>query len=59
MSDEPKITLVFNPAEVNAILTALSALPTGHNVWPLAVRIKEEAEAQLPAPAPAEPASDD
>jgi len=51
MSEEQKITLVFNPVEVNAILTALSALPTGHNVWPLAVRIKEEAEAQLPAPA--------
>jgi len=50
MSDDLKITLVFNPAEVNAILNALSSLPTGHNVWPLALRIKEEAEAQLPAP---------
>ena len=51
MSDEQKITLVFNPVEVNAILTALSALPTGHNVWPLAMRIKDEAEAQLAPPA--------
>jgi len=54
MSEEVKdvvVTLSFNPAEVNAILAGLSALPTGHNVWPLAVRIKEEAEAQL-APAP-------
>lgn len=48
MSEE--ITLVFNPAEVNAILNGLSALPTGHGVWPLAIRIKEEAEAQLPKP---------
>jgi hypothetical protein len=44
------ITLTFAAEEVNAILTALSALPTGHNVWPLAMRIKQEAEAQVPAP---------
>ena len=50
MSDDVKITLVLHPAEVNAILAALSAVPTGQGVWPLAVRIKEEAEAQLPPP---------
>ena len=50
MSDDVKITLVLHPAEVNAILSALSAVPTGQGVWPLAVRIKEEAEAQLPPP---------
>jgi hypothetical protein len=44
------ITLTFTADEVNAILMALSALPTGHNVWPLAMRIKQEAEAQMPAP---------
>jgi len=44
------ITLNFTTEEVNAILMALSALPTGHNVWPLAMRIKQEAEAQVPAP---------
>lgn len=43
-----EITLKFTPQEVNAILAGLSALPTGQNVWPLAMRIKEEAEAQLP-----------
>lgn len=49
------ITLTFTADEVNAVLNGLSALPTGHNVWPLAVRIKEEAEAQLTPP----PAGDD
>jgi hypothetical protein len=44
------ITLNFTTDEVNSILMALSALPTGHNVWPLAMRIKQEAEAQVPAP---------
>jgi len=43
------ITLTFTTDEVNSILMALSALPTGHNVWPLAMRIKQEAEAQVPA----------
>jgi hypothetical protein len=43
------ITLTFTTDEVNAILMGLSALPTGHNVWPLAMRIKQEAEAQVPA----------
>lgn len=49
MSEEIKVTLVCSPAEVNAILLALSALPTGQGVWPLAIRLKQEAEAQLPA----------
>lgn len=44
------ITLTFTADEVNAILNGLSALPTGHGVWPLALRIKQEAEAQIPAP---------
>lgn len=43
-----EVTLKFSPQEVNALLAGLSALPTGSNVWPLAMRIKEEAEAQLP-----------
>ena len=50
MSNDVKITLVLNPAEVNAILAALSAVPTGQGVWTLAMRIKDEAEAQLPQP---------
>lgn len=43
-----KITLEFTAPEVNMVLSALSALPTGHGVWPLAMRIKQEAEKQLP-----------
>lgn len=42
------ITLKLSPQEVNAVLAGLSSLPTGQGVWPLAMRIKEEAEAQLP-----------
>lgn len=49
-----EITLKLSPEEVNAILNGLSGLPTGAGVWPLAVRIKQEAEAQLPKPEPAE-----
>ena len=53
-----KVHLEFEPQEVNAILAGLSALPTGHGVWPLAMRIKQEAEAQLP-PAQDEPSQSD
>jgi len=45
-----EITLKFSPEEINQILAGLSALPTGSGVFPLAIRIKEEAEAQLPKP---------
>ena len=45
-----EITLKFTAEEVNQILAGLSALPTGSGVFPLAMRIKEEAEAQLPKP---------
>jgi hypothetical protein len=52
------ITLTFTADEVNSILMALSSVPTGHNVWPLAMRIKQEAEAQLPAPTKVEEEED-
>jgi hypothetical protein len=42
------ITLKFSPDEVATILAALSNLPTGSGVWPLAIRIKADAEAQIP-----------
>jgi hypothetical protein len=39
--------------EVNAVLHTLGNLPTSSGAWPLVVKIKEQAEAQLPAqPAP-------
>lgn len=47
-----EITLKFSPEEVVAILNGLSALPTGSGVWPLAIRIKAETEAQLPKEEP-------
>jgi hypothetical protein len=40
--------------EVQFILQALGQLPSSSGVWPLLVKIKEQAEAQLPKDAPAE-----
>lgn len=47
------IKLELTIPEVNAILAGLSALPTGQGVWPLAMKIKEEAEGQVPPPSDA------
>lgn len=47
------IKLELSIPEVNAILAGLSALPTGQGVWPLAMKIKEEAEGQVPPPSDA------
>ena len=47
------INLNLSVDEVNAILGTLGQLPTSSGAWPLVVKIKEQAEAQLPAqPAP-------
>jgi hypothetical protein len=35
--------------EVNAVLHTLGNLPTSSGAWPLVVKIREQAEAQLPA----------
>jgi hypothetical protein len=51
------INLVLSVEEVNAVLQTLGNLPTSSGAWPLVVKIKEQAEAQLPAqdaPAPGE-----
>lgn len=42
------ITLNLTVDEVNAILGTLGQLPTSSGAWPLVVKIKEQAEAQLP-----------
>jgi hypothetical protein len=42
------ITLNLSVEEVNAILQTLGNLPTSSGAWPLVVKIKEQAEAQLP-----------
>ena len=41
------ITLTLTPAEVNAILQTLGQLPTSSGAWPLLVKIKDMAEAQV------------
>ena len=47
------INLALTVEEVNAVLQTLGNLPTSSGAWPLVVKIKEQAEAQLPAqPAP-------
>ena len=41
-----KLELEVN--EINFVLQTLGALPSSSGVWPLIVKIKEQAEAQLP-----------
>lgn len=43
------ITLTLTVEEVNAILGTLGQLPTSSGAWPLVVKIKEQAEPQVPA----------
>ena len=40
--------------EVNAVLQTLGNLPTSSGAWPLVVKIKEQAESQLPPSQPEE-----
>ena len=39
--------------EINFVLQTLGQLPSSSGVWPLIVKIKEQAEAQAPKEAPA------
>ena len=43
-----EITLKLTVEEVNGILATLGQLPTSSGAWPLVVKIKEQAESQLP-----------
>jgi hypothetical protein len=45
------INLTLNVEEVNAVLQTLGQLPTSSGAWPLVVKIKEQAEAQVGDPA--------
>lgn len=45
------ITLSLTVEEVNAILHTLGNLPTSSGAWPLVVKIKEQAEPQVPSQA--------
>lgn len=44
------ITLTLSVEETNAILQVLGDLPTKTGAWPLIVKIKEQAEPQIPKP---------
>jgi len=44
------IKLELSVEEVNAILQVLGQLPTSSGAWPLLVKLKEQAEAQVPKP---------
>lgn len=43
-----EITLKLSLDEVNGLLTLMGKLPTETNVWPLAAKIRAQAEDQLP-----------
>lgn len=43
------VNLSLTVEEVNAVLHTLGNLPTSSGAWSLVVKIKEQAEAQLPA----------
>lgn len=47
-----EVELKLTVDEVNAILNVLGELPTKSGAFPLAVKIKQQAEAQLPKPEP-------
>jgi hypothetical protein len=40
--------------EINFVLQTLGNLPSSSGVWPLILKIKEQAEAQVPKDAPTE-----
>lgn len=46
------IKLELNVEEVNAILQVLGDLPTKSGAWPLVMKIKAQAEPQVPKPEP-------
>ena len=48
------IKLELNVEEVNGILQALGQLPTSSGAWPLVMKIKDQADPQVPAPTPSE-----
>lgn len=43
-----EVTLKLSIQEVNGILQTLGQLPTSSGAWPLVVKIKEQAESQVP-----------
>jgi hypothetical protein len=45
-----EIKLTLSVEEVNAVLQVLGELPSKTGAWPLIVKIKEQADVQLPKP---------
>lgn len=43
-----EINLKLDLQEVNGLLNVLGQLPTSTNIWPLAAKIRSQAEEQLP-----------
>lgn len=44
----PEINLKLTLDEINGLLTLLGKLPTETNIWPLAAKMRAQAEEQLP-----------
>ena len=49
-----EITLKLDLQEVNALLNVMGQMPTSTNVWPLAAKVRAQAEQQIPKEAPQE-----
>lgn len=50
--NEQTITLTLTVPEVNAVLQVMGELPTKTGAYPLVMKIKEQAEAQMPKEEP-------
>lgn len=49
-----EINITLNVEEINAVLQTLGNLPTSSGAFPLLIKIKQQAEAQLPQEEPTE-----
>ena len=49
-----ELNLKLTVEEINAVLQTLGQLPTSSGAWPLVVKIKQQAEAQMPQQEPTE-----
>jgi hypothetical protein len=49
-----ELNLKLTVEEINAVLQTLGQLPTSSGAWPLVVKIKQQAEAQVPQEEPTE-----
>ena len=49
-----ELNLTLNVEEINAVLQTLGNMPTSSGVFPLLLKIKQQAEAQMPKEEPTE-----